>query len=411
MLRPLLALLVALTASPVIADDAADFDARVAALAPGDIEGATALAFEAANEGWMKRADSLCRVILHFEPDREDVYQLLVATAQARPLPSESRSLTAAEDALGDAFARTETEHFVLLSDADPVWVRTQGHRLERAHDRFLSFANALDLRPWPLRHKLVAIAFDDSGDFRTFAQAHSGPSNPRVIGYYDPRADYLVFFHAESTDNIEQARSRLESMRGEIANMQRSARQLRQRGDRRTARTERERAKRAARHVDAQEMRLNEFARMQSVAVTVHEAVHQLAFHTGIQSPRAPQPVWLSEGLATAFETDEVGTAFGPWQEFAPREEAFEVLRDEGRLLPLEDLVTWSRADPIPADIAYAQGYGFVTWLCKHRRAGLKQYLRSINRLRSEGAEAQRAAFIEAFGSIERLERAWLGQ
>src|SRR5690349_23883131 len=44
------------------------------------------------------------------------------------------------------------------------------------------------------------------------------------------------------------------------------------------------------------------------SVATVVHEAVHQLAFNTGLQVRYADNPMWVSEGLAMYFETPDFG-------------------------------------------------------------------------------------------------------
>jgi hypothetical protein len=47
-------------------------------------------------------------------------------------------------------------------------------------------------------------------------------------------------------------------------------------------------------------------------VATIVHEATHQIAFNTGLQTRFADIPLWLSEGLAVYFETPDLQSAKG---------------------------------------------------------------------------------------------------
>ncbi len=151
----------------------------------------------------------------------------------------------------------------------------------------------------------------------------------------------------------------------------------------------------------------MNLLAEQQSVSVTVHEAIHQLMFHTGVQAPTVRQPPWLSEGLATVFETDRVSGRFGPGEEYGPRRRRFWMLLDEGRLLPLRELITQTSASP---DL-YDQSYALVTWMCRSRRAQLRVYLRRLNALpKSPRSQEEIVGLFEsAFGDIDRLEARWL--
>jgi hypothetical protein len=154
-------------------------------------------------------------------------------------------------------------------------------------------------------------------------------------------------------------------------------------------------------------EQRLNQLARQQTISVTVHEAIHQLMFHTHVQVPRVQQPLWLSEGLATTFETDAPKSPFGPAREYEPRRQRFWNLLDNDQLLPLRDLLL-SRTS---GNAVYSQCYALVTWMCRYRRRELRNYLRRLNAQPpgTVSAETQLAIFKESFGDIERLEKRWL--
>ena len=47
-------------------------------------------------------------------------------------------------------------------------------------------------------------------------------------------------------------------------------------------------------------------------VATVVHEATHQMAFNCGLHARLAPVPVWVSEGIATYFETPDLRSRTG---------------------------------------------------------------------------------------------------
>ena len=47
-------------------------------------------------------------------------------------------------------------------------------------------------------------------------------------------------------------------------------------------------------------------------IATLVHEATHQLAFNAGLHVRLSPTPVWLSEGIATYFETPDLTNSRG---------------------------------------------------------------------------------------------------
>ncbi len=56
----------------------------------------------------------------------------------------------------------------------------------------------------------------------------------------------------------------------------------------------------------------LQQPAAERSVATIVHEAVHQLAFNSGLQTRLADNPVAISEGLAMFFESPDLKSATG---------------------------------------------------------------------------------------------------
>jgi hypothetical protein len=56
----------------------------------------------------------------------------------------------------------------------------------------------------------------------------------------------------------------------------------------------------------------LSQPAAERTVATIVHEATHQLAYNSGMQTRLAGNPMWVNEGIAVYFETPDLGSARG---------------------------------------------------------------------------------------------------
>ena len=306
-----------------------------------------------------------------------------------------------------------QTRHWMVLSDADVAWTREQSGRLERTHAEFRRVMRRLGIEPEPLRHKLVCVLFEQRDAYRAFAREADAVVAEWVAGYYSPAADRTVFYRADANHSVVAARARLAELEGDLAAIESRLLDARRRGDVEHAR--RLEAQRNAwhEHLGGEARRINAFTDEVGVATVVHEATHQLLFHTGVQSPVAPPPIWISEGLATSFETDDTTAAFGPDHEHPVRRERFNELLADGRtLIQLRQLVAWDRVpadDPAVIDALYHQSYALTTWLFRTRRPQLRSFMLEI-RDAPPRTEADRvAAFERAFGPVERLEMLWL--
>ena len=337
----------------------------------------------------------------------------LAATAVAVP-PVESDVLTQARHLLGNDFRLHESTHFVVLSDADETMVKTQAQVLERSLIQFDRFSRRLDIRPGPLRHKLVSILFLDRDAFLAFARAFDGLDSTWISGYYSPQHDWTVFYDPTQSPNLAAARSALSRVHDAIRRTEHEAGAARRRGRRAVA---------ADLGIELTELRSTALAQQRIVddyadevrdATTVHESIHQLLFHTGVQSDRVRYPLWISEGLATAFETDDPSRPFGPDSTYAPRRDRFESLLAAGDLEDLSTLVERISLDDVDSDAVdrfYHQSCSLVTWLATRRRDDLAEYLRYMVQQEGEGEDAafHRRAFRRCFGDERRLEITWL--
>jgi len=338
---------------------------------------------------------------------------VLSLSGDDRRLPVESEPLRRAEATLPQRFVRHETARFVALSDGGTAWTRQQLERFERAHHQFEKFLRRLGLPEPRLRHKLVAVLFERHEDFLDFAREVDGVEDRWVKGYYIPGQDRLVGYDVDSDGSVVEARERLASQRREIDAADRRDRTRQARSGRidPNARGAIERA-RSLQGIGEEEVLLS--VRRQVVSTMIHEAMHQLLFHTGVQNPGVAPPFWLAEGLAVGFETDRPGEAFGPDIDYAPRREVFERLLLEDRLIDLDVFV---RFEQMPdrregtARVFYHQGAALLSYLYRERPTELGRYLRSLQQEPPgrPGPDRQLELFEAAFGEVDRLERSWL--
>ncbi len=147
---------------------------------------------------------------------------------RAGELPVDSEPLRQARGTLPDRFVVHETARFVALSDGSTAWTREQLERFERAHHQYVRFLRWLGMPEPELRHKLVAVLFQDHADFVDYAARVDGVGDRWVKGYYTPAGDRLVGFDAESDPRAVEARTRLAEQDRAIAQAAASARSRR---------------------------------------------------------------------------------------------------------------------------------------------------------------------------------------
>ncbi len=300
--------------------------------------------------------------------------QVPLARGADEPLPKESRSYRSARSALPARFVETQTQRFVVLSDANPAWTESQAALLEQTYHQFERYFRKLQIAPGSLRHKLVCVLFDRLEDYQQFARTNDGVTAAWISGYYSPRHDRVVFYDIEANSYTETLASWGQQSREALASHQ-------------------------ARAV---------------IATTVHEAVHQLIFHTGVQSARIQNPLWISEGLATSFETDRPAETFGPDRDYSVRVRELQRLLEADQLIPLRRLVQYTempddRDETIAA--VYHQSYALVTWMTRFRRLELARYIQELREEPSGRPSGARhlEIFESVFGDTDELETKWL--
>jgi Protein of unknown function (DUF1570) len=138
-----------------------------------------------------------------------------------------------------------------------PYVIAAPKARAARWRDRFQSllagYARYFEVRGWPLHQPdfpLVVIVLPDRISFQRFLAHESAHTPNNVVGSYFPLSNRCILYELENAVGINWS---------------------------------------------------------DTEATIVHEAVHQIAFNTGIHERLAENPLWLVEGLATMFEQPAV--------------------------------------------------------------------------------------------------------
>jgi hypothetical protein len=142
------------------------------------------------------------------------------------------------------------------------------------------------------------------------------------------------------------------------------------------------------------------------------HEVAHQLSFDSGLQKRGVMYPLWVSEGLAMAFESPRPEDVhfLGP---NPSRQQRLKDLCARKKMQPLSDFVT--RVDtrglnPSETEDFYAQAWALFRFMGQQRGHVLKRYLEVLAHwpMGSRSPQSLREEMISFFGPLDRLETAW---
>ncbi len=332
-------------------------------------------------------------------------------------LTVDERAVAQTLASLGDEFRRSETTHFVILSDCPAEWTWSRAALLERARHQFFRAAQRLHIKPAEHPGKLLCVLINDHERFRAFGRAQDGLDAGWVAGYYAASTNRIVFYNDAVSPEYAQVWKQLADYDGQVRDARRRAEEARAAGREDTAHRLDLAAEDLAERVDRERVRLHKQAADFSTAKTIHEAVHLLAFNTGLQRRDADYPFWLSEGFAASFETQNPDAAFGPDRGgSAARRARLKELVDRGEAPRVADLVMLSRTVLLEADAADAM-YAMSTVLFEHlyrrERTALSLYLKALGDQapRRLTPQQHRELFSRHFGDPDAIERRVLSE
>jgi len=408
----LFGVLMLLLAAPLAGgqDAAVTYLQRREALPPDDVAGRVRLAQWCQANALPMQAADLYREVLDRRPDHAEAYAALVKITDTNRLPEDQRRQAELLEQFPGMTLHV-TRHFLILHDTAEPWARNRAALLEKAHDVFYSTFRRVGFRPLPLRERLVCLLFADHDDYLAYGRKYDNADLGWAAGYYSSTTNRITFYDERQSPQFQQVKQKMAELTGAGDEL---------RGAIRAAAADRNHAlvaehRRRLQQVNGQltwyRNRHEALSKVGNAAKTVHEAVHQLAFNSNLQSRRVLYPFWLSEGLATNFETDAPARAFGPLHPNDWRKTTLRQLQADDQLLPLEQLIAVGRPDTTDIDrlnAMYTQSWALFGYLFRYERDELNAYMTDL--LGKAGqvrdGEALTDEFVEAFGPIDTLQR-----
>ncbi|HBJ33738.1 MAG TPA: hypothetical protein DDZ51_03030 [Planctomycetaceae bacterium] len=224
---------------------------------------------------------------------------------------------------LPDGFAIYRTKNYVIAHNTNEAYVRWVGSLFESLHRGFHSYFKNQGMTLSQPRFPLVALVFANRQSFDQYAKAELGDAGGSVIGYYNLETNRMTTFNVPNPER--------------------------------------------------------------NVATIIHEATHQLAYNTGLQTRFADNPMWFSEGLAVFFESPNFNNPNG-WKGIGwvntvnlARFRRFQLSRPQDSLITLfsDDLRFRNEAT---AENAYAEAWAMTYFLIRTKRKEYFQYLRELS-------------------------------
>lgn len=257
------------------------------------------------------------------------------------------------------------TKHYVVCFDTSRSYAQWCAALFEKLHDAFLNYWKKAGVEIEAPRRALVVVIFADRQRYEAFAARDLGAAADRVVGYYNLLTNRITTFDLTGSDALSRRPAGSASRAGlEILSSPEAA---------------------------------------GLVSTLVHEASHQMAFNSGLHRRLAPVPLWVSEGVATFFETPDPGGR--GWRGIGgvnrPRLEKFLAGYRPG---VLDSIVAGDEPfrDADEGLDAYARAWALTAFLAQTRKAALADYLALVAAkapLGPDDPDQRRRDFVEAFG------------
>ena len=235
--------------------------------------------------------------------------------------------------------------------------------RFEELYRNYMRYFTSRGFEPTRPMFPLIAVVFPNQQDFLKYAQRTDAKLLPGTLGFYSPISNRILLYDVTSGD------------------------------------------------------RHNPNWQINSETI-VHEAIHQMAFNTGVHSRYSMPPRWVAEGLGTMFEARGVWNSkqftqqsdrinryrFGEFKQYSARE------RKAGTLA---ELVSSDRIFQSNPEGAYAEAWALTFFLFETKPKKYVEYLQttaSKPQFTEYRSQERLAEFCEFFGDdLRQLETRFL--
>lgn len=294
------------------------------------------------------------------------------------PLPAAADALSQQVLAsLPAGFDVLRTKHYIVCFDTTRDYAKWCAALFERLHDAFGNYWARGGIEISGLERPLIVVIFADRKAYAAHAEADLGAAADRVVGYYNLLNNRVMTYDITGSDALAAVRGRRPG------------------------------------HVGLEILTSPDASGM--VATIVHEATHQLAFNRGLHRRLAAVPLWVSEGIATYFETPDLENARG-WRAIGsvnhPRLGHFLATYRPGAI---ESIIASDEPfrQPDSALDAYAASWAMTHHLLQTRKRDFVAYQKCLGEkppLGEDSPEIRLQEFRDAFGDPRDVEQAVYG-
>jgi hypothetical protein len=245
---------------------------------------------------------------------------------------------------LPQGFELYTTAHYVICHDTSRAYAQWVGALYERLYSGFMTYWKNRGFKLHDSELPLLVLVFGTRDGYMKHVEPELGDAASSIIAFYSLRSNRVSMYDLTGVDS------------------------LRRPGDRRGSAAE----------INAMLARPEADA---MVATVVHEATHQLAFNSGLQTRFADIPLWVLEGLAVYFETPDLGSAKG-WKTIGavnrPRLDRFREYLARRPAKSLVSLISDDKRfrDPRQALDAYAEAWALNYYLIHQKPKQFNAYM-----------------------------------
>jgi hypothetical protein len=270
-------------------------------------------------------------------------------TSDSEPLvPLTREELTAKLLAeLPPGFRIHDSKNYIVCYNTTPTYAEWTSSLLERLQRAFITFWKKQKADVNAPEQPLVVLVFADQASYAEYAKKDLGASVSNIIGYYNLETNRIMMYDLTGMQALRQ-----------------------------------DAGVRGSRHDISALLSRPEAEPL--VATIVHEATHQIAFNCGLQTRMAANPFWLTEGMATFFETPDLGSSRS-WSGIGnvnySRFDLFQQNYNAGKIMALEQMIDDDKPFTTPATAvdAYAQAWAWNYFLIRTRPKVYAAYLKTL--------------------------------
>ncbi len=248
---------------------------------------------------------------------------------------------------LPPGFRVHDSKNYIVCYNTTRTYAEWSSSLLERLQRAFIAYWEKRGCKVKAPEQPLVVLVFSDKASYAEYSRAELGATVGNVIGYYSPHTNRTVMYDLTGM----QAVRREGSSRGSLH--------------------------------DITDL-LSQPEAEPLVATIVHEATHQISFNCGLQTRLVANPLWLSEGLATFFETPDLASSRS-WSGIGnvnyTRFDRYLDNHDAGRVASLARMIGDDQMfrDPETAVDSYAQAWAWNYFLIRWKPKEYATYLKML--------------------------------